>query len=116
MKLYMILMRGNQEDFSQMGDEARRAMIQAHVDFAKGLAAKGALIDGDGFVANSLLLTRAGEGDAIQVEDSPYRGTAEQLSGFYLIKVESDDQALEIARACPSLQQGETVELIALGH
>lgn len=116
MKMYFILMRGNQENFNHLSDEDRKVIVQAHMDYASGLVAKGVFVEGDGFHTNSLLLSMVAKGQPVKVESSPYSNTDDQLSGFYLIKVETEDEALEIARACPALLQGETIELIALGH
>ena len=40
----------------------------------------------------------------------------EQLSGYFIILADNMEKAIEIAKSCPSLKFGESVEVIALGH
>lgn len=46
------------------------------------------------------------EGGELQVHDGPYAETREQLGGFYIIRADSMDAAIQWARQCPAAQWG----------
>lgn len=50
--------------------------------------------------------TFANEGGELRVHDGPYAETREQLGGFYLIKADSMQEALDWAAKCPAAQWG----------
>lgn len=46
------------------------------------------------------------EGGDLQVHDGPYAETREQLGGFFIIRADSMDAAIDWARQCPAAQWG----------
>jgi hypothetical protein len=48
------------------------------------------------------------------VTDGPFVESKEAIAGFFLIRAESLEQAVEIARGCPGLEFGQTVEVRAM--
>ena len=72
----------------------------------------------DPVCVESQALHPAGEGRVVrvrdgqvQVTDGPFSETKEQLGGFYHIKVESLDEAIEWAGRIPSVPIGATIEI-----
>jgi hypothetical protein len=45
------------------------------------------------------------------VTDGPFAETKEAIAGFFVIRAESLEQAVEVARGCPGLEFGQTVEV-----
>ena len=59
---------------------------------------------------------KSGEGKVVRtadglVTDGPYSETKEILGGFFLIEVETEAAAVEIAQGCPILSFGGSVEV-----
>jgi pimeloyl-ACP methyl ester carboxylesterase len=48
------------------------------------------------------------------VTDGPFAESKEAIAGFFLIRADSLEQAVEVAKECPGLQFGQTVEVRAL--
>ena len=48
------------------------------------------------------------------VTDGPFAESKEAIAGFFLIRADNLDQAVEVARGCPGLEFGQTVEVRAM--
>jgi hypothetical protein len=48
------------------------------------------------------------------VTDGPFAESKEAVAGFFIIQADSLEQAVEIAKGCPGLQFGQTVEVRAI--
>lgn len=48
------------------------------------------------------------------VTDGPFVESKEAIAGFFLIRADSLEQAVEVARGCPGLEFGQTVEVRAM--
>jgi hypothetical protein len=48
------------------------------------------------------------------VTDGPFAETKEAIAGFFIIRTDSLEEAVEIARGCPGLEFGQTVEVRAI--
>jgi hypothetical protein len=46
--------------------------------------------------------------------DGPFVESKEAIAGFFVIRVDSLEQAVEVARGCPGLEFGQTVEVRAM--
>ncbi|MBN1971718.1 MAG: hypothetical protein JXR48_13670 [Candidatus Delongbacteria bacterium] len=114
MERFLLLMRGDQEKFNTLTDPEKKLIINQHINFSKDLNKEGILVEGDGLSSESVLLSIK-EGELSQ-KDKPYCGTENQLSGYYIIKAYSFEDAMEIAKKCPALIHGETVEVVKIGH
>lgn len=114
MDTFMLLMRGSQSAFVALPADEKDKIIAQHVAWSKELSELGLLVGGNG-MSNITLKLIPDNGQIIAVSQ-PYQGTEEELSGFYLIKAENMDAAIELAKKCPALTQNESVEVIPLGH
>ncbi len=52
-----------------------------------------------------------GKGAQLKVSDGPYSETKEVLGGYFTVSPPNYEKACEIARGCPSLEYGGTVEV-----
>lgn len=111
---FMLLMRGSQAGFLNLSEAEQQEIINEHIAWSRELSSRGILLSGAGFSNETVLLSPAVSG--VKQIPQPFAGTEHELSGFYLIKAESLAAALEIAQACPALRQGESVEVVPLGH
>lgn len=50
-------------------------------------------------------------GQPIQVTDGPYAESKEVVGGYLVVEAASEEEAVEIARGCPSLEAGGSVEV-----
>jgi hypothetical protein len=78
------------------------ADIQAHIRFMKDLnkrlAAKGELVDAQGLAfPDQAKEVRAKKGGGFAVTDGPFPEAKEFLAGFWIVDVESEQRAIEIA-------------------
>ena len=48
------------------------------------------------------------------VTDGPFVESKEAIAGFFVIRADSFEQAVEVARGCPGLEFGQTVEVRAM--
>jgi hypothetical protein len=48
------------------------------------------------------------------VTDGPFAESKEAIAGFFIIQADSLEQAVEIAKDCPGLEFGQTVEVRAI--
>ena len=50
-------------------------------------------------------------GKTRQVSDGPFAEAKEMVAGYFILHVEDENEALEIAKECPALAYGMTVEV-----
>ena len=53
----------------------------------------------------------SGFGESQVVTDGPYAETKEVIGGYWIIKAENYDEAVELSRDCPQLEFGGTIEV-----
>ena len=58
----------------------------------------------------------SGHKDFVVIQDGPYAERQEALTGYFIIQAETMREAVEIAKTCPALTHGETVEVIELDN
>lgn len=92
-------------------EEELNAIIKAHSDWARQLAAKGIFKDGNGIGSDGRLIEMI-NGDLI-VE--PIRDVHQGIGGYYIIEAEDLSAAVDIAKQCPTYKDGDLVEVRPLG-
>lgn len=83
---------------SQWAPEDIRAHIAFQHDLSEDLAASGELVDALGLAGPELakIVTVSGEGAPV-VTDGPFAESKEWLAGYWIVNVESEARAIEIA-------------------
>jgi len=103
---YMLLFRGTQWDKGMSPDEIQNVMVQWTGWFDR-LSENGKLVSGKPLHGEGKMVT----GKKRTVADGPFAESKETIGGFFLLQVDTMEEALEIAKECPALDYGLTVEV-----
>jgi hypothetical protein len=106
---FILLLWGDEQAELALSPEDRRAIVDQHIAFSRGLRERGQMLGGDGLTPSADGVIVRGD----QVTDGPFAETKEQLGGYYLVEVASREDAVEIARAVPA-SPGMAVEVRAI--
>jgi hypothetical protein len=104
---YMLMIYEDESGYAD-GEQGQawQDILQAHGALAGQLAELGILRGGAGLKATATATTVRTRSGKISMHDGPYAETREQLGGFYLIEVDSLDQAIEWAKKIPLAADG----------
>ena len=112
---YLLLIHDVEKAFWAMSEEDKAAMYQEYGAFTAAIHESGAYVGGNQLQPTSTAATvRVRDGEQV-VTDGPFAETKEQLGGYYLIDVDSLDEALEWAAKIPSARYG-SIEVRPLMH
>jgi hypothetical protein len=103
---YMLLCYDDEQAWAKLGPEAMRAAIAEAVQTTHELHAKGRYILASPLhPAASAKSIKVRDGQRI-VTDGPYAETREVLGGFYIIDVDTLEEALQVAARHPGARFG----------
>jgi hypothetical protein len=110
MAQYLLLIYGDQkqsmERYEQMNEEERNEDLGRWWEYTKELQDAGAHVAGEALHPVQVAKTvRVRDGEQL-VTDGPFAETKEQLGGFYLIDVETEEEAVEWAAKMPNVSYG----------
>ncbi|GAA4341236.1 YciI family protein [Flaviaesturariibacter amylovorans] len=105
MKNFMLLFRGG-SDAVTLSPEDQQQQMQKWFDWVGALQAKGIYAGGEALMPTGKTVHK----DHL-VTDGPYAESKELVGGYFLVKAESLEAATEIAKDCPDLPLGGTVEV-----
>jgi hypothetical protein len=107
---YMLLIYSPPSDWQSLPAEQRQAVMEAYGSFTEELQTSGKLVAGDALQPVSTATSvRVRDGETLTT-DGPFAETKEVLGGYYLIDVETLDEALEWGAKIPGAQFG-TIEV-----
>jgi hypothetical protein len=107
---YMLLIYDDEQAWQKLAEDERNNLYAAYGAFTNDVREKGILVAGEQLQPTAAATSvRIREGKEL-VTDGPFAETKEQLGGYYLIDVESVDEALEWAAKIPSARFG-TIEV-----
>lgn len=109
MKNYLLTIFGSSEQgkaWENLPAEQLQASLEKYMAFTQKLIDEGRMIAGEGLSPVGATI-RPG----LEVTEGPYVLAKEMVSGFYFFKAESIEEATEIAKHCPALEHGSTVEV-----
>jgi hypothetical protein len=104
---YLLLFRGTEWRQSCSPAELQKSMA-GFIGWFEKLNAEGILKAGQPLMDESRVIS--GQGGRT-VADGPYAESKEAVGGYFLIRAESFDAAVAIARQCPLLDLGSAVEV-----
>ncbi len=85
-------------------------MVQKMMQFNEELANSGALISLDGLTPPAAGARVSFSGGKTLVTDGPFAESKEVLGGYWVIRADSRDEAIQWARRCPA-QEGDVIEI-----
>jgi hypothetical protein len=98
---YLLMIYGNQETWESFEPDEMAKGIAGQDAFNKKFFETGELLGAYGLAyAEQAKVVRVREG-ALAVTDGPYLETKEYLASYYLVDVESEQRALELAAEMP---------------
>jgi hypothetical protein len=107
---YMLLIYDDPAHRDAMSDADRSAVMQEYFAYTDELREAGKLLSADALQpVESAKSVRVREGE-ISTTDGPFAETKEHLGGYYLIDVDTVDEALAWAAKIPSARLG-TIEV-----
>jgi len=102
---YLILLWGSADGEAAVTPDERRAIVAEHLKLSERLRDEGKLVHGDPLAPGGKVLR-----DGI-VTDGPFVETKEQVGGYYIVEVGSEEEALAIGREMPK-SPGLVVEVL----
>jgi hypothetical protein len=103
---YMLLIYDDEKLWAGLSDGERGQIFQAYGAYTEDMRSRGVFVAGDALQPTSTATTvRERNGDRL-VTDGPFAETKEQLGGYYVIEVDSLDDALDWAARIPSAKLG----------
>jgi hypothetical protein len=107
---YLLLIYDEESKWAAMGEDERNSVYAEYGAFTQALQESGALVGANQLQPTGTATTvRIREGEQL-VTDGPFAETKEALGGYYLVEVDTIDEALEWAAKIPSARYG-TIEV-----
>lgn len=103
---YLLLFRNNTWYQDLSPEEIQRVMTEWMAWFER-LVADGRCLGGQSLEHGGRVVL----GENRQVTDGPYAEAKESVAGYFMLRVADLDEATEIAKLCPGLPYGATVEV-----
>jgi len=104
---YMLLFRGTHWDTNLSPEELQNVMSQWSAWFDR-LVEQGKMKSAHPLMDEGKIV---GWKKAQTVADGPFAESKEAIGGYFLLQINDLDEAVEIAKECPALKYGVTVEV-----
>ena len=106
MKDFMFLFR-NSTDRSSATPEEMQSNMQLWFAWVEKLKNQGIYVAGEPLTPAGKVL----KGKQTVITDGPFAESKEMIGGYFIVQADSLEAAAEIAKACPDLPHGGTVEV-----
>jgi hypothetical protein len=104
---YMLLFRGTHWDKGLSPEEIQKVMSQWTAWFDR-LTQQGRIKSAQPLVPEGKIVSwKKGQ----TVADGPFAESKEAIGGYFLLRVKDRNEAVEIAKECPTLKYGLTIEV-----
>ncbi|HWW02104.1 MAG TPA: YciI family protein [Candidatus Acidoferrum sp.] len=104
---YMLLFRGN-DWHKGLSPEEMQKVADNWMAWFKGLTEQGKAVAGNPLEREGRIVS--GKNGRV-VADGPFAESKEAIGGYFLLRVDSLNEAVAIAKGCPGLQYGSVVEV-----
>ncbi|HUP31488.1 MAG TPA: YciI family protein [Gaiellaceae bacterium] len=106
MAQYMLLIYDDEATWAGMSEDEQQAVMGEYFAYTEELRKAGAYVAGDALQPIGTATTvRVRDGEQL-LTDGPFAETKEQLGGYYLVDVDSIDDAVRWAAKIPSARYG----------
>jgi len=104
---YMLLIHDDESQWGTFSADEQAAFMQEYFDYTSELRDAGAYVTGAQLQPTATATTvQVTDGETLTT-DGPFAETKEQLGGYYLIDVDSHDEAIAWAAKLPSARWGK---------
>lgn len=103
---YLLLFRNNSW-YEQLSPEEIQRVMTDWMGWFDGLVAEGRCLGGQSLEHDGQVVRGADR----SVTDGPYAESKESVAGYFILLVDNEAEAVEIAKLCPGLPYGATVEV-----
>lgn len=107
MKEFLLLIREDLQMAAQVSAEDMHAEIQKHIDWVEILIEKGHYKSGNPLETSGKIVSSKNG----LITDGPFVEAREGIGGYYFIAASNLDEAAKIAKGCPSLAYGTSIEI-----
>ncbi len=107
---YLVLLYGGPGSEPGMAPQEMQGIIEKYSAWAAKLRESGRFTGGNKLKDHEGRVLRA-EGGKTRVLDGPFSETKEVIGGYLAITADSYDDAVALARDCPHLAYGGTIEI-----
>jgi hypothetical protein len=111
MPRFVTFMREDDHAWSKLPGAEQKRLLTRYREWVTDLRGKGIFQSGEPVAGAKLIRMVGGRVRIDEVHD-----TKQSLTGFFVIEAPGWDAAVEIAKGCPALTHGETIELREVGH
>lgn len=101
---FMMMVRATKE--TESGAMPSQEMIDAMTSYNEALVKAGVLLDGGGLQPSSAGARITWTGGRQSVVDGPFAETKELIAGYWIIQVQSKEEAVQWALRCPNPYEG----------
>ena len=108
---YMLLFRGN-DWHKGLSDEEKHRVSNEWMNWFERLGTQGKVLGGKPLEPTGKIVT--GKGGRV-VADGPFAESKEAIGGYFLLRVDTIEEAVTIAKQCPGLVHGIQVEVRPVG-
>ena len=112
---YILLIYENEKLWEQASRDEMERVYAEHGAYGEAMAQAGVMRGGAELKPTSTATTIRFDGGKPKTLDGPFAETKEQLGGYYVIEVDSLEQAIEWAEKMPAMRNG-AVEIRPLGE
>jgi len=103
---YLLLIHDDERNWPTLSEQEQVDVIQEYGAFTAALRESGGYVGSNRLAPTTAAATvRIRDGEQV-VTDGPFAETKEQLGGYYLIDVDSLDEALQWAAKVPTARRG----------
>lgn len=106
---YLLLLRDEPATFADLSPEEIQRIIEKYSAWAARLGEAEILVGGQKLAdGEGRVMHKAGDAPGLdgRVTDGPFSEAKEVVGGYFLVRAESYDEAVEIARECPHVDYG----------
>jgi hypothetical protein len=107
---YMLLIYDDEKTWRNLPQEEQNALFGEYNAYTEALREAGKFVAADALQGVDTAKSVRVRDDEMTTTDGPFAETKEQFGGYYLIDVDSEDEALEWASKIPSARLG-TIEV-----
>lgn len=99
---YMLMIYDRDDWFDTATAEMVAESLEEHGAFSAYLQGRGAPFSGEALHPSTAATTLRPSDDGLVITDGPFIDLKEHLGGFYIIEAADLDDAIEVAKKCPS--------------